>query len=214
VSDAALAVTRLPSALAGHVGRPDIISRSRWGADEHCVPRRDPDMGRVKVAFVHHTVNANSYSRSEAPGLVLGICRYHRNTRGWDDIGYNFLVDRFGRIYKGRAGGNENPVVGAHAQGFNSQSTGIAALGTHESSSLSTDGVSAMARLIHWKLGHHGVPVTGSTTLTSGGGETNRYPAGTAVRLRRISGHRDVSPTTCPGQRLYDQIGAIRRRAE
>jgi hypothetical protein len=214
VSDAALALTRVPSALAGHTGRPDMISRSRWGADEHCVPRRDPDMGTVKVAFVHHTVNTNSYSRSEALDLVLGICRYHRNTRGWDDIGYNFLVDRFGRIYKGRAGGSGNPVVGAHAEGFNSQSTGVAALGTHESSPLSSDGVSATARLLHWKLGYHGVPVTGRTTLISGGGETNRYPKGTEVSLKRISGHRDVSPTSCPGQRLYDQLGAIRRRAE
>jgi N-acetylmuramoyl-L-alanine amidase len=213
VNDVAVAIAGLPSAIASHQ-KPDMISRRRWGAEEHCVPRRDPSEGTVKAGFIHHTVNANSYSRDEALSMVLGICRYHRNVNGWDDMGYNFLVDRFGRLYTGRAGGSEDPVVGAHAQGFNSQSTGIAALGTHGSTRLSDGAVAATARLIRWKFGIHGIPVTGKVTLVSGGGETNRYPRGTRVRLRRTSGHRDVSPTSCPGQRLYDQIPAIRRRAE
>ena len=166
------------------------------------------------MAFVHHTVNANTYSRDEAGPMVLGICRYHRNVNGWDDIGYNFLVDRFGRVYKGRAGGTENPVVGAHAQGFNSQSTGVASLGTHESTPLSREGVSSVANLLRWKMGLHDVPVTKRVELVSGGGETNRYPEGTRVRMRRISGHRDASPTSCPGDRLYGQIETIKNKAD
>jgi uncharacterized protein with LGFP repeats len=146
--------------------------------------------------------------------MVLGICRYHRNTNGWNDIGYNFLVDRFGRTFVGRAGGVGRPVVGAHAEGFNSYSTGVAALGTHTSEPPSAASVEGIARLLRWKLPHHGAPVTGGTTVTSAGGSTSKYPAGQRVRLKRISGHRDVSYTECPGQELYNQLHAIRRKAE
>jgi uncharacterized protein with LGFP repeats len=189
-----------------------MISRGDWGA-EACEPRVRPEYGRVKLAFVHHTVSANHYSRSEAKSMVLGICLYHRNTRGWNDIGYNFLVDRFGRIFVGRAGGVGKAVQGAHAEGFNTPSTGVASLGTHDSQRMSRAGIRGLARLIGWKLPHHGQPVEGSTKVTSRGGETARYRAGTKVRLKRVSGHRDVGYTECPGSKLYRQLRNVRRKA-
>ncbi len=193
--------------------RPKMVSRRAWGA-EACQPRHGASYGSARLAFVHHTVSVNSYSRAEAKAMVLAICRYHRDTNGWNDIGYNFLVDRFGRIFVGRAGGVEEPVVGAHAEGFNSYSTGVAALGTHSSDPLSSAGVEGIARLLRWKLPHHGAPVSGRTTVTSGGGSTSRYPSGQRVRLKRISGHRDVSHTECPGGELYNQLRTIRQSAE
>jgi hypothetical protein len=209
------AVTEVASPTRADVepAAPKMIYRRAWGADA-CQPRQEPQYRRVKLAFVHHTVSASRYSRSEAKSMVLGICRYHRDTNGWNDIGYNFLVDRFGRIFVGRAGGVGEPVVGAHAEGFNSYSTGVAALGTHTSDPLSGAGVEGIARLLRWKLAHHGAPATGGTTVTSAGGSTSRYPAGHRVRLKRISGHRDVGSTECPGDELYDQLRAIRRAAD
>ncbi len=212
VDDGLTILASLTSPAAAGSNGPEMISRAGWGA-EACQPRREPRIERVKVAFVHHTVNANSYSRREAKSMVLGICQYHRNVNGWDDIGYNFLVDRFGRIFVGRYGGREKAVMGAHAEGFNDQSTGVASLGTFGSKRLSGDGVRALARLIRWKMHQHGQPVEGTARTVSGGGATNRYPKGAKVRLKRISGHRDVSPTECPGGRLYKQLRRVRELA-
>ena len=188
---------------------PPIVPRAGWGADK-CPPRTAPDYGEVRAAFVHHTVNANDYTRAEAPDVVLGICLFHRNTNGWNDIGYNFLVDRFGTIYEGRAGGIDQPVVGAQAQGYNTQSTGIANLGTFTSVRQTPEALAAMARLIRWKLPLHGVPTAGPVTLVSAGGSTNRYPAGTNVALQRVIGHRDTGATSCPGDALYAQLPELR----
>ena len=84
----------------------------------------------MQLAFVHHTVSANDYGPEDSAGIVLGIAKYHRDTNGWNDIGYNFLVDKYGQIFEGRAGGIDQAVIGAQAQGYNSHSTGIANLGT------------------------------------------------------------------------------------
>ena len=190
--------------------QPEIVPREGWGAED-CPPRAAPELGEVKAAFVHHTVTANGYTPEEAPQVVLGICRFHRNSNGWNDIGYNFLVDAYGTIYEGRAGGVDQPVVGAQAQGYNAQSTGIANLGTHSSVAQTPEALDAMARLIRWKLPLHGTGTRGSVVLTSSGGSSNRYPVGTQVRVPKIAGHRDTGSTECPGGALYDQLPELRR---
>ncbi len=189
--------------------QPAIVKRADWGAGQ-CTPRSGAGYGEVKTAFVHHTVNANDYTRDEAPDVVLAICRYHRNSNGWNDIGYNFLVDRFGTIYEGRAGGIERPVIGAQAQGYNAQSTGIANIGTFSSVRQTPESLGAMARLIRWKLPLHGAPTAGTTTMVSAGGSENRYPAGQRVGLQRVIGHRDTGATSCPGEALYAQLPQLR----
>jgi hypothetical protein len=196
---------------AAGTGQPAMVSREGWGASK-CPPRSGPDYGEVKMAFVHHTVNLNDYSREEAPAVVLGICQYHRNSNGWNDVGYNFLVDKYGTIYEGRAGGVDQPIIGAQAQGFNSVSTGIANIGTFSSVPQSNEALDAMARLIRWKLPLHGAPTAGTVQVTSAGGDTNRFGAGAVVTMNRISGHRDGNNTSCPGDALYAQLPELRRR--
>jgi hypothetical protein len=142
--------------------------------------------------------------------MVLAICRYHRNSNGWNDIGYQFLVDQYGQIFEGRAGGIDQAVIGAQAQGYNTQSTGIANLGTFSASGQTEAGLSALARLLSWKLALHGVDPHGTVVVRSGGGPLNRYRAGTNVRLNTVSGHRDGDATSCPGDGLYSQLSRLR----
>ena len=189
------------------------VSREDWGASS-CVPREAASYGSVKAVQVHHTVSAGDYTREEAPQVVLAICRYHRNSNGWSDIGYNALVDKYGTLYEGRAGGLDEAVIGAHAQGFNSQTAGIANIGDYSSVDASDEALAATATYIRWKLGVHGQPLSGPVTLTSAGGSASRYPAGARATLERVSGHRDTGATACPGDALYDQLDEVRALVE
>ena len=196
----------------GRSGPPAMVSREAWGAKE-CPPREAPSYGEVKLGFVHHTVSTNDYASGEGAAIVLAICRYHRNSNGWDDIGYNFLVDRYGTIYEGRAGGIDRAVIGAQVQGFNAVSTGVAALGTYSSVPPDDAQVSAIADVLAWKLPAHGAPTTGEVTVTSAGGSQNRYPAGRQVTFQRISGHRDAGKTACPGDAMVARFEQLRSMA-
>ncbi len=193
-------------------GQPAIVPRAEWGGSR-CPPRDDPTRGEVRMAFVHHTVNANDYTADDSREMVLGICRYHRYSNGWDDVGYNFLVDKYGQVFEGRAGGVDQPIVGAQAQGYNSVSTGIANLGTYEDVPQTDAALDAMARLIAWKLPLHGAPVEGEISVVSAGGGSNRHPNGRTVTFQRISGHRDGNSTACPGALLYAQLPRLRDMA-
>src|SRR4051794_39823226 len=189
-----------------------IITRSQRGG-RTVKPRAAPELGEVRMAFVHHTVNANDYAPEDSAGIVLAICRYHRDHNRWNDIGYNFVVDKYGQVFEGRAGGIDQPIIGAHAQGYNSVSTGVANIGTYDIAGQSEAALEAMASLIAWKLGIHGAPIEGEVTVSSNGGDVNRYPSGRQVTFHRIAGHRDGDKTDCPGTALYGQLPALRDRA-
>jgi len=203
-----------PATAEATPARPKIITRAAWGATaEHggCPPRVKPSYGEVKAATVHHTVTANDYTEEEAPSIVLGICRYHRNGNGWNDIGYNALVDNFGNVYQGRAGGIRKAVVGAQAQGFNAQTTGTATIGTHTETPITPETRHALVDYLAWKLSIHGLTAKGKTTMVSAGGEASRYPAGRRVRTNKIIGHGTVGLTACPGEALEAEIPKLRR---
>ncbi|WP_256363079.1 peptidoglycan recognition protein [Streptomyces sp. TRM70350] len=191
--------------------RPGITTRRGWGADESLREKEFLYTKQVKVAFVHHTATGNNYTCAQAPSVIRSIYRYHVVSMGWRDIGYNFLVDKCGNIYEGRAGGVAEPVMGAHTLGFNHDSMGIAVLGTFNSTSPPTATVEAIGQLTAWKLGLFGGDPGGKTYLKSGGG--NLYKKGTNVRLNVISGHKDGFLTDCPGELLYGKLGSIRSQA-
>ncbi|MFG2275307.1 N-acetylmuramoyl-L-alanine amidase [Streptomyces chartreusis] len=191
--------------------RPRIVTRRGWGANESWRERQFAYTNKVKAAFVHHTASGGKYWCTQAPSLIRGIYRYHVLSMGWRDIGYNFLVDKCGNIYEGRAGGVTKAVLGAHTRGFNSNSMGIAVLGSYGSTKPTVATVNAISRLTAWKLGLYGANPRGKTYLTSGGG--NLFRKGRNVRLNVISGHRDGFSTECPGRLLYAKLGTARASA-
>jgi hypothetical protein len=164
------------------------------------------------MAFVHHTENPNGYSAGEVPAMLRAIYAFHRYTNGWDDIGYNFVIDAYGRIFEARAGGIDEPVVGAHAGGYNLLSTGVAMLGSFMGSPITPAARGALESLLAWKLSLHGVPAEGRVTVrvNPAGAVYSRYPANARVSLQRISGHRDGDSTDCPGNALYGELPGIR----
>ncbi|MEU9796523.1 N-acetylmuramoyl-L-alanine amidase [Streptomyces sparsogenes] len=203
-----------PDTSAGHpytAPRPRIVTRAGWGADEKLRERGHLYTQTVKVAFVHHSVTGNAYTCSQAPSVMRSIYRYHVQSMGWRDFGYNFAVDKCGNIYEGRSGGVTKAVQGAHTLGFNKNSMGIAVLGTYSSKKPSSKAVKAVAKLTAWKLGLFGRNPGGTTHLTSAGG--NKYKKGTKAKLRVISGHRDGYNTECPGGALYRKLGTVRGTA-
>ncbi|MFE6665990.1 N-acetylmuramoyl-L-alanine amidase [Streptomyces sp. NPDC057697] len=188
--------------------RPRIVTRKGWGADEKLRERKFVYTSTVKAAFIHHSATGNNYTCAQAPSVLRGIYRYHVKSSGWRDIGYNFAVDKCGNIYEGRAGGVTRAVLGAHTLGFNTNTMGIAVLGTFTKSNPPAAAVNAVAKLTAWKLGLFGANPRGKVTLVSGG--SNKYKKGRKVSLNVISGHRDGFATECPGARLYKKLGSTR----
>ena len=198
---------------AAQPDQPAIVSRAEWGGDA-CLGGVPPDRDyadRVELVFIHHSDhggNANGYSAEQAKEVIYAICSYHVNVREWSDIGYNFLVDKYGTIYEGRGGGIEAGVIGAHTGGFNSYSSGISFLGDHTSSAPTEAAQASLRRLAAWKLDLHHVDPLGFVTLESLG--SSKYPEDTIVQFPAVAGHRDASVTACPGGACYALLGGFR----
>lgn len=192
-----------PTALAvdpAPTGVPAVLSRADWGADEAIRTWR-PSLGRVTGAVIHHTAGRNDYTEADVPAILRGIYRYHAVSLGWGDIGYNALVDRFGRIWEGRFGGLTHPVTGGHAVGVNSTTFGIAVMGEFTSAAVPEPAMHAVAQMTAWKLALHGVTPDGAGVKADG----SPMPA-------RIVGHRDVQATLCPGDAFYARMSELRSR--
>jgi hypothetical protein len=171
--------------------QPGIVTRASWGADES-FRTRNAGCGQpayapnVRFSVLHHTAGTNTYNAADSAAIIRGIYHFHTHTNLWCDIGYNFLVDKFGTVFEGRYGGVGSAVIGAHAEGFNTGSTGVAILGTFQTVPVPSPAYAAVKNLLAWKLALHGVDPT--TTATVNG-----------TQVRTITGHRDLNATQCPG---------------
>ncbi len=203
-------LSKVPYRVVASTAVPKLVARAAWQADETIVKGKPSYADTLRMAHVHHTAGTNSYTRLQAPAIVRAIELYHVKGNGWNDIGYNALVDRFGTVYEGRAGGIDRNVVGAHARGFNTGSFGIAVMGDFRTVEPPAAAVDALVRTLAWRLDLAHADPLGTFNGISAGNE--RFGVGVPVFLRAISGHRDTGLTTCPGERLYTRLGDIARR--
>jgi hypothetical protein len=194
-------------------GPPGIISRASWGAAGWATGNSGcgsgPHYAPPRFGVLHHTVNGNSYGPDQSDDLLRGIQAFHQRTNGWCDIAYNFVIDRFGRVFEARAGGVDAGVMGGHTKGFNEGAIGVSLLGDHSQAAVSPAAVGAVRALFTWKFAIHGIDA-GDTTIEVSGGST-KYADGQVVVLPRLFGHRDVSLTSCPGGFAYPLLAGLRQ---
>lgn len=204
---------------AAKAALPTIRPRSAWASQGWAYGNSGCGSGprvasRLDFAVVHHTASGNSYSRAQVPGVIDGVRAYHQSSLGWCDIAYNFVVDKYGGIWQGRAGDITEPVIGGHARGFNTNSVGVVLLGQFEpgasppSAAPTWTMMDSTARLLAWKLGLHGLDPFGTVVATSSG--STRYSDGTRVTMPIINPHRHTSYTACPGDNVIGQLNALR----
>ena len=203
-------VTSAPPRTLASATEPAIVTRAKWGANEEIVRAKPVYATSLKLAVVHHTVTPNTYTRAQAAAIVRGIEYFHVRGNGWNDIGYNFLVDRFGTVYEGRGGGVDRNVVGAHAAGFNTGTVGVSLLGTFQDVAPSRPMQNALVALLAWRLDVAHVDPLSTVVYTSGGNP--KFRRGKLVTLRVVSGHRDTGPTECPGADAYRLLPSLARR--
>jgi hypothetical protein len=197
--------------------QPTIYTRAQWGADESlrlsACPKGPDYSSTIKMGFIHHTDGVNGYTRSQVPSILRSIYAYHVKSNGWCDIGYNFLVDRFGRIWEGRYGGITKAVIGAHTGGFNTDSFGTSLIGNYGSTTPSSAMLAAVEKLFAWKLGMYYIDPRATAVMKAASFSGSKYAAGTLHTFNVISGHRDADYTTCPGAAAYSKLASVRTAA-
>lgn len=209
------------------VVRPNIVTRAQWGADESWRDRSPRISSKIIAGFIHHTATTNSYNPEDGPAQMRTLYAYFTKSLKYADMGYNFLVDRYGVVYEGRAGcapsaksgcdGPAKAVIGAHTAGMNDDTFAISAIGNFQTGAIdeATGNLltKAIAGLMAWKIAPYNLDPSEMATIpstdTSG---LSKYRKGTVATVPVISGHRDVGRTVCPGKYLYPLLPEIRNQ--
>ncbi|GAA1621180.1 N-acetylmuramoyl-L-alanine amidase [Actinoplanes couchii] len=196
---------------------PAYRSRSYWSADETIVKRDDLAVAdSVQVVWVHHTAHAtdaNSYSCSAASTIIRAIQKYDVASKKLSDIGYNYLVDKCGNLYEGRAGGVENAVVPAAVVGFNTGYASIAVIGDYDTAASTAAVEKVLAQVAAARLSKYGFDPASQVTLTAVI-DNNKYKTGAKFTVSRVAGHQEADSTLCPGKSLTARLPEIRNQAQ
>ncbi len=192
------------------VAAPEMVSRAGWGADESLRTCTSSSSPALKGGILHTTATSNDYTAQQSPAVMRSMYAYHTRSLKWCDLGYNFLVDRFGTLFEGRAGSVTRNAIGSHTGGFNTGTVGVSMIGNHDLVAPTAEQLRTVERVFAWKLGGAGLDPQGTTRYVSGGGSATRYAAGTVVTRPVISGHRDYSPKSCPGDLAHPLLGDVR----
>lgn len=202
-----------PTAILPPGQPPQIISRDQWGAGSALRCGGSRYGNGIRAAVVHHTAGSNNYSPEDSAAIVRAIYAYHTRTLGWCDIAYNALVDKYGQVFEGRAGGITRDVTGSHTGGFNKDVWGVSMIGEFDDTPPTDIQIRTLGRLLGWRMSLDHIDPLGTTSLTSAGGRYTFFPAGSTPTLPTIFTHRDVGNTDCPGDAGYAALPQIRNIA-
>lgn len=192
-------------AVRSAVDAPAVVKREDWGCTAQACPSRGaPSFTTVTHLIVHHSAGNNN--AADWAAVVRAIWVLHVQGNGWNDVGYNYLIDPNGVLYEGRAGGDG--VLGAHFSGVNTGTMGVCLIGTYSVLAPRAGSIDTLRALLAWQAQKWRIDPGGRSVHTASG-----------LLLNNISGHRDagLSPrasgaTECPGNGVYALLPQIRRQ--
>lgn len=157
----------------------DYFSRAQWGAryGHYNASGRKLD-GRLQRLFVHHWAFDVADNIMSERSAMRSVEREHTN-RGWDGIGYHWVVFPSGRMYEGRGWGRS----GAHVDDYNHSTYGLAYAADGRNTALTDRAIVAFREII-------------------ADGVSREFIA----KDHECVGHRDFDATVCPGDKVYAQI--------
>ena len=161
----------------------------------------------VRFLLVHHTASTNRYGQDEVAPQLRDFFSFHTGPeKGWSDIAYNFLVDRFGGVWEGRAGSLAGPVQASATGGSQGFAQLACFIGDHRTVPPTPAARASMLRLLAWLADRDGVDTSPGATVRFVSRGSNRWPQGRTVTAATLSAHRDMSQTTCPGDAVYADV--------
>jgi N-acetylmuramoyl-L-alanine amidase len=187
-----------------------IYPRDAWGAD---LPPVGPiEVERPQFLLVHHTASSNAYR--SAVSLIQATYAFHTSSaKGWSDVCYEFFIGRDGDVWEGRAGALTGPVVADATGGSQGFAQLICLLGDFTSQLPTDAAMRSLVKVLAWLSDRYVIDIGADVTTSFVSRGSQRWPAGTPVTTNTISGHRDMSFTSCPGDALYPLLPEIRAAA-
>ncbi len=185
----------------------EIAPRHAWADADPTGPLEAEASGDVRFLLVHHTASSNDYTADDVPGLLRSFYGYHTGPeKNWPDIAYNFMVDRFGGVWEARAGSIDSPIKGSATGGSQGFALLCCLVGNHDEAPPTPEAVASLARLLGWLAETYDIAIGPDQTTTFVSRGSSRWPEGSTVTTPTISGHRDMSSTTCPGDHVVELI--------
>jgi hypothetical protein len=156
-----------------------VVTRAEWGAKS---PRATEPTSPYRIT-IHHTQGAYAAGVEEGMREARAIQDYHMNGRGWNDIGYQYLMDGLGNLYQGRG----EKVLGAHTADNNAGNIGVSLMGNYMELKPNDAQMESLKSFLPVLAERYGIPA------------------------ERLYGHRDLSASDCPGDKLFARLPELRK---
>lgn len=182
----------------------EVYPRQAWAGTDH-EPVNELFPESVYYLLVHHTETTNEYDEAEVLDELVSL--YDQQTgNGWADINYNFYIDRFGRVFEGRAGSIKGPVANDEVGGNIGSGQSICLIGDFTDQEPSTEATDTLIKLSAMLAERHKLEVGAGQTASITSRGSDRYPEGEQVTVATIAAHSDIADSDCPGAAFYPYV--------